>query len=118
MLRTIDHDGRRIRELEAEVADLKRQLVEARAEAERVRGLWRNLMKAAGEDQCHMRAMEAIEANAKDAERWNKVERGRLSVCFNQRIREWVVQDAEQVVGNLGRGASARAAIDAAKEPK
>jgi hypothetical protein len=47
-----------------------------------------------------------------DTERLDWLQRNRCSVDFASTIGDWVVQSAGQVVGNIGRGCTAREAID------
>lgn len=46
---------------EEEIAELKAELASAYAEADRVRGLWKQLLVATGEPNCHLLALEEVE---------------------------------------------------------
>lgn len=47
-----------------------------------------------------------------DKERLDAIHNNGWSVSFNTRIQNWIVQGLTQTVGNIGKGGTAREAID------
>lgn len=89
---SIEDYGARVARLETEIAALKRD-----------------------RDECKARVQEL----EKDRARLDWIETGRKHISWNSYGFCWIVQEPEQIVGNIGKSSTAREAIDAAmKEAK